>query len=110
MCVKDVCKAGRCENVRESDQESRSLSLKVCAASEADFEAEACADAAFKLAIREFRRTLAMSLSLDVGCGTGIPRSSSHAFRSRKISFVKIRNIGRNVPDSDQVEYSQFPG
>jgi len=50
----------------------------------ADLEAEACAAAYFKLAIRELRRTEAMSLSRDDGWGTGIPRSSSHAFKSDK--------------------------
>lgn len=66
----------------ESDQDSRSLSLRVAAASDAERDAEAAALDAFKLAIRELRRTLAINLSLDVGCGTGMPWTSSHSLRS----------------------------
>lgn len=54
-------------DIRESVQESRSLSVKVSAAAAADLEAEACRSAAFRLAIRALRRTLAISLSRVVG-------------------------------------------
>ena len=51
----------------ESDQDSRSWSLNVWVASEADFDIEACMSAIFKLATRALRRTLAINLSLVDG-------------------------------------------
>jgi len=70
---------------RESDHELRRASLSVCVASAADLEAEACKSAILKLARRAFRRTLAINLSLVLGCGAGIPCESSHSLRSRNI-------------------------
>ena len=66
----------------ESDQESRSLSLNVCALSAADLDAEACMSAIFKLATRAFRRTEATSLSRVEGCGAGMPWLSRNSLRS----------------------------
>jgi uncharacterized membrane protein len=51
--------------------------------SAADLDAEAFMSASLRLAIRELRRTLAISLSLLVGCGTGTPWVSSHSLSSK---------------------------
>lgn len=58
-------------------------------ASEMDWEAEAALAATellkaanWLLAMRELRRTDAISLSREEGCGTGMPRSSHHDLRS----------------------------
>ena len=63
-------------------QELISASERDWVAAWAEDEAEDLNAANWFEETRELRRTEAMSLSRDDVCGTGIPRSSHHAFRS----------------------------
>jgi len=65
-----------------SDHEFNRASLKLWVADAAEAAAAEVYEAKLLLATRELRRIEAMSLSRDVGCGTGIPRSSAQALSS----------------------------